>query len=771
MKTAIFLDDKIHLDKLDREQYQRIYEAGKKGDLACPSCGAPVRLYLGIMEEPHFFHVVSTQNQCTDLSEEEFEAPKPAQATEVSYIERNGFRIPVARSVGSTSTAAATATRQVGKKRARQLKVDKPFIKAPAYQMQQKHPYLEDLALAGFQLDASQAAAVTNTEGPLLVLAGAGSGKTRVLTARTAFMLVEKRIAPSSIMLVTFTAKAAAEMKERLTRYPKLSPALVNSLVTGTFHSIFYRILAFHAREKWDSRNLLKKDWQKEQILKEAGRELDLDEKEFSYDLALQKISYWKNNLEWANTVKPADAWEEKVALLYKHYEESLRNNHLFDFDDMLIGCYQLFLDDPALLENYQNRFHYFLIDELQDINKVQYELIKLLSAKTKNVCGVGDDDQSIYAFRGSDPSYLLDFEYDFPTAQTIVLDQNYRSNHEIVSVANKIISQNKRRRTKSMNAQVSYHQAPISFYPYDEEEEATMILTDILEKIGQGKRPSDFAILFRTNTGSRAMFERLVHSSIPFKIDQDIESFYDRFIVKGMLAFLRLSLNEDDQNAIKTVLPALFIRQNALSDIKADSILQDCTMLESLSRLKTSYAFQAKKLKKMVPILRGLSTLSPAVAIETVEKELGFGDFVKKRGNEGNLLDKGSDDVRDLKVAAKNFTTVVEFLEHTDHMKAMNKEMKAISKNVQDAVTLSTIHRSKGLEYNTVYVLGTVDGTIPHDYALESLRNGDAAPLEEERRLLYVAVTRAQEQLYLSIPERIRGKKANQSRFLSILK
>ncbi len=568
-------------------------------------------------------------------------------------------------------------------------------------------------------------------------------------------------------MLVTFTAKAAAEMKERLTRYPSLSARSVNQLVTGTFHSIFYRILSFHAREKWDSRNLLKKDWQKEQILKEAGRELELDEKEFSYDLALQKISYWKNNLEWPDTVKPADAWEEKVAILYKHYEQSLRNNHLFDFDDMLIGCYQLFKDDPALLENYQTRFQYFLIDEFQDINKVQYELIKLLSARSKNVCAVGDDDQSIYAFRGSDPSYLLEFEYDFPTARMVVLDQNYRSSHEIVSVANQIISQNKRRRAKTMNAQYAHSEAPVCFYPYDEEEEATMILTDILEKIGQGKRPSDFAILFRTNTGSRACFERLVHSSIPFKIDQDIESFYERFIVKGMLAFLQLSINEDDQNAIKTILPALFIKQSVLQDIKAESILQDCTLLEALAKIKTSYAFQTRKLKKLVPILRGLSSMAPAVAIEMVEKELGFADFVKKRGNEGNMLDKGSDDVRDLKVAAKNFTNIRDFLEHTDHMKAMNIEMKRISKSAQDAVTLSTIHRSKGLEYNTVYVLGNVDGTIPHDYSLESLRGGDASPLEEERRLLYVAVTRAMELLYLSVPQRFRGKKANSSRFL----
>lgn len=765
MKSAIYDNKSIHLDTTNREEFQKLYEAGKKGELTCPCCTEKVRLYLGIMDEPHFYHMLPTLQKCADAPiAKEVAAPIVEETT----IERNGFRIPVSRSI---QTMEPQKARRTIKKRTRPLKIDLPFAPTPTYKTELEHAYLHELDQHGFQLDKSQADAVTNTEGPLLVLAGAGSGKTRVLTARTAFMLQEKKISPNSIMLVTFTAKAAAEMKERLSLYPNLSVPQINQLVTGTFHSIFYRILSFHDREKWDSRNLLKKDWQKEQILKEAGKKLDLDEKEFSYDLALQKISYWKNNLEWPETIKPQDKWEEKVAFLYQHYTKSLQEHQLFDFDDMLIGCYQLFRQDTSILELYQNRFRYFLIDEFQDINKVQYEIIKMLSGKTKNVCAVGDDDQSIYAFRGSDPSYLLDFERDFPNAKLVILDQNYRSNHEIVAVANQIIMENKRRRHKRMNAQHTSSQSPISFYPYDEEEEATMILSDIQEKITNGKKPSDFAILFRTNTASRAMFERLVNSSIPFKIDQDIESFYERFIVKGMLAFLRLSVNEDDQHAVKDVLPALFIRQNALQDIKAESILNDCSMLESLAILKTAYAFQAKKLKKLVPILRSLSALTPTVAIETVEKELGFQDFVKKRGNEGNQLDKGSDDIRDLKVAAKNFTSIVEFLEHTDHMKAMNKEMKLISKQQKEAVTLSTIHRSKGLEYNTVYVIGTVDGMIPHDYALESLRNGDASPLEEERRLLYVAVTRAKDELFLSIPERIRGKKAHSSRFLSTLK
>jgi DNA helicase-2/ATP-dependent DNA helicase PcrA len=393
---------------------------------------------------------------------------------------------------------------------------------------------------------------------------------------------------------------------------------------------------------------------------------------------------------------------------------------------------------------------------------------MKMLSAQTKNVCAVGDDDQSIYAFRGSDPQYLLDFEKDFPEAKVITLNQNYRSAHEIVSAANQIISLNKQRRAKSMNAQYSSDQQPFLFFPYDEEEEATMILTDIQDKIEKGYEPRDFALLFRTHAGSRAVFERLANSSLPFKLDQDAESFYDRFIVRSMLSFLKLSINEDDQNAIKDILPSLFVKQTALQDIKAESILKDCSLLECLSHIKTGFAFQESKLKKVIPVTRSLSGLTPLTAIETVEKELGFQDFIKKRGNEGNKMEKGSDDLKDLKVAARNFNSLAEFLEHAEHMKAMNKEIKQLSKSYNNAITLSTIHRAKGLEYNVVYVVGAVEGSLPHDHALEAYRSGDSASLEEERRLMYVAVTRAKRDLFISVPERRRGRKAYPSRFLA---
>jgi DNA helicase-2/ATP-dependent DNA helicase PcrA len=759
MKTAIYQNRQIILEQLDREQYQKIFIAGKNDELQCPVCTEKVRLFLGIQGSPHFFHAHAKEADC----------PEPIQAQikidiQQTYIERNGFNLPQGRSIVETPKSVDPF------RPSKTIESTIDFKKTAEGTNQQRSPYLQQLAENGVVLDDSQAAATTETQGSLLVLAGAGSGKTRVLTARTAYMLEVEQIDPRTIMLVTFTSKAAAEMKSRLLSYPQMRRDKITQLVTGTFHSIFYRILMFHDANNWSADKLLKKDWQRDKILKEAGKELNLSEKEFGYDLALQQIGFWKNSLLFPNDVKAANEWEEKAAFLYKKYEEYKSRARLFDFDDMLIGCYQLFNTSPTLLGQYQDRFHYFLIDEFQDINKVQYELIKLLSGKHKNVCAVGDDDQSIYSFRGSDPSYLLEYEKDFPYAKLVTLDQNYRSSHEIVTTANQMIAANIVRRAKKMKAQFSSVEPPLLFFPYDEEEEATMIVTDLQERISNGANPSDFAILYRTNAGSRAVFERLAGSNLPFKIDLDAEAFYDRYIVRSTLSFLRVSLNEDNHQALADILPLLFLKQAVIKDIKALSILQDCSYLEALSHLKTTHPFQEKKLKKAVTLIRALKYSVPLTAIEKIEKDLGFLDFLKKRGNESNKLEKGSDDLKDLKLAAKSFETIKALLAHAEHMSAMNKEIKNLSKHFTEAISLSTIHRAKGLEYKGVYVIGAVDGSLPHDFALDSYRNGDFSGLEEERRLFYVAMTRAKEQLFISVPGNRRGKRANQSRFLAPL-
>ncbi|HWO98451.1 MAG TPA: ATP-dependent helicase [Bacillus sp. (in: firmicutes)] len=765
MKHAVHKTKKIQLSHLSREKFQFIYEACLREEVTCLHCGEPVRLYLGIAQAPHFYHAAAPHKRAACEEAGRVSSPLPldiAEEGKEKHMIQNGFRMPQSRSIGKPSDENSVIW-----KNSTSVDFLPPFKKRMITTTNDKFPYIQALLEKNIVLDAYQWEAVTTTEGPLLILAGAGSGKTRVLTARTAYMIQEKEIDPRTIMLVTFTAKAAKEMKQRLLHYPFMSPAVVQKLVSGTFHSIFYKMIAHFQPQAWNMDRLLKWEWQKEQIVKEAGRELNLDEREFAYDQALQQISYWKNTLTTVKDVRPMNQWEERVHYLYKHYEKKKQRENMFDFDDMLYGCYAMLKENPSLLARYQERLRYFLIDEFQDINKVQYEIMKMLSASSTNLCAVGDDDQSIYAFRGSDPSFILNFKDDFAGTKTITLSENYRSSHNIVASANKVIALNKERHEKKMFAQFDNNIYPTMFFPYDEEEEATMIVTDIKEKIQQGAQPSDFSILYRTHSSSRAVFERLTQSNLPFSVEQDTESFYQRRIVRSMLGFLRLSLNPNDSKAMQDLLMSLFLKQSALNDVKAFSILNDTSLVKALTFLENLQPFQQKKLKKIVPLFAALKTLSPLAALEMIEKDMGFDEFVKKRGNEGNMMEKGSDDVRDLKVVARKFETISELIEHADHMTAMNKEMKQLSKQFHDSVQLSTIHRAKGLEYKYVYILSNVDGGIPHDYALDSYRNGEEGALEEERRLLYVAMTRAQHSLYLSVPQTRRGKTAYPSRFI----
>lgn len=758
MKFAVYNGKEINLQYFPRESFQILYEASRRGEVLCAHCGESVHLYLGIRQQPYFFHITSNSTfSCEAVDHARLQVKQAELASVGSHTEQGGFRIPKSRPVSNNNIVSVW----------KQTQVVKGISNFAKHRERKMYSILNE---DQFPLDSAQYEAVTHTEGPLLILAGAGSGKTRVLTARTAYMIQEKQIDPKSIMLVTFTTKAAQEMKSRLLRFSSLSPAIVHSLVVGTFHSIFYKILLHHDGERWSPQRLLKHEWMIDRMLKEAGAELSLDEKEFPYDQAAQQIGYWKNTLTHCDAVKPKSDWEEKALYLYKRYEEMKKERGTFDFDDMLQGCYELLKTNEALLIRYQGRFRYFLIDEYQDVNKVQYEIMRMLSQHTNNLCVVGDDDQSVYAFRGSDPMFILHFDRDYPDAAVVTLNQNYRSSHSIVTTANKVITLNKNRREKQMEAQFQSASQPSFFFPYDEEEEATMIVTDIQERLANGAQPSEFAVLYRTNSAARAIFERLTESDIPFVIDRDSHSFYERRIVRSLLAYLRLSLNEDDEIAMSDLLTALFLKQAVMQDLKATSILEDCTLVRALGKVQNIHSFQQKKLQKIAPMFRKLTNLSPLAAIEMIEKEMGFADFVKKRGNEGNAIEKGSDDIRDLKVVARKFTTILALLAHADHITRVAADMKKRGAAPDNAVQLLTIHRSKGLEYEQVYLLGAVDGSLPHDFALESFREGNSAPLEEERRLTYVAMTRAKDSLYVSIPSMRRGRTAYPSRFIKTL-
>ncbi|WP_342498139.1 ATP-dependent helicase [Bacillus sp. FSL K6-0923] len=751
MKCARRHDRTISLHTYSREHYQFLHDEGKKGHLFCPYCGQPVFFRLNIHEEPAFIHKHMSQQELCEQAEEQEDQKKHAEREEsASYKELGGFRFPTGKQIISQTNESYD------------WQEPRSIQFSDALHLEENEQAHTIDLFPHITFSTPQLQAVTHKDGPMLVLAGAGSGKTRVLTARAAYLMSHHHIPAHHILLVTFTTKASSEMKERLRKQYQLHPSQASQVVTGTFHSLFYKMLLHDDANKWNGQHLIKFDWQKEQYIRKAIMNEGLDEKNYPTDQVLQSIGFWKNAFLPGELPDLKDEKEKHMWTIYQSYEQQKRDNQQFDFDDMAIACLHMLTEQPELLKRYQERFKYILVDEFQDINPVQYQLIQLLAGETEQLFCVGDDDQAIYAFRGSNPAFILEFKRDYPLAQIVHLHANYRSHHTIVASADAVIKKNQHRYEKTLKAVRSETIPPTLFYPYDEEEEATMIVSDIQEKIKNGAKPSDICVLFRTNTGGRAIYERLHQSAIPYETESGVKAFYSRRIVRVLLAFLSLSQDADDVAAMKQLLPVFFLKQQTLNTMKALTITEDCSMVDALGKLTDIQPFQQKKLQSIVPLFRTLRNLKPSDAVAFIEQKMGLGDYLKKRVNDTNVLEKGADDVRDVKTAAKRFETIEAFLAHAEHMKSAEKE-----KTDEPGVQLMTIHRAKGLEFQTVYITCVVDGALPHDFSLDELRNGEEEALEEERRLLYVAMTRAEQSLYLSVPSFRRGKTAHRSRFL----
>lgn len=751
MKCARRHDRTISLHTYSREHYQFLHDEGKKGHLFCPYCGQPVFFRLNIHEEPAFIHKHMSQQELCEQAEEQEDQKKHAEQKEsASYKELGGFRFPTGKQIISQTNESYD------------WQEPKSIQFSDAIHLEENEQAHTIDLFPHITFSTPQLQAVTHKDGPMLVLAGAGSGKTRVLTARAAYLMSHHHIPAHHILLVTFTTKASSEMKERLRKQYQLHPSQASQVVTGTFHSLFYKMLLHDDANKWNGQHLIKFDWQKEQYIRKAIMNEGLDEKNYPTDQVLQSIGFWKNAFLPGELPDLKDEKEKHMWTIYQSYEQQKQDNQQFDFDDMAIACLHMLTEQPELLKRYQERFKYILVDEFQDINPVQYQLIQLLAGESEQLFCVGDDDQAIYAFRGSNPAFILEFKRDYPSAQIVHLHANYRSHHTIVASADAIIKKNQHRYEKTLKAVRSETIPPTLFYPYDEEEEATMIVADIQEKIKNGAKPSDICVLFRTNTGGRAIYERLHQSAIPYETESGVKAFYSRRIVRVLLAFLSLSQDADDVAAMKQLLPVFFLKQQTLNTMKALTITEDCSMVDALGKLTDIQPFQQKKLQSIVPLFRTLRNLKPSDAVAFIEQKMGLGDYLKKRVNDTNVLEKGADDVRDVKTAAKRFETIEAFLAHAEHMKSAEKE-----KTDEPGVQLMTIHRAKGLEFQTVYITCVVDGALPHDFSLDELRNGEEEALEEERRLLYVAMTRAEQSLYLSVPSFRRGKTAHRSRFL----
>lgn len=666
------------------------------------------------------------------------------------------FRLPKNRPIHAQAATTVQPERPPYRKRL-----------TPKYKIQQL------LELEAAPLHPAQLEAVTTTEGPVLILAGAGSGKTRVMTARAAHLIRDKGVDPRSIMLVTFTTKAAEEIRQRLSR--QLPGEQVKGLITGTFHSLFYRMLVHHDPVRWDQRRLLKQEWQKFRLLRESGVLAGSDLaalSEAEWEAALAVVSRWKNELILpadAALLSPAAEPERQAQTLYPLYEEAKRRHGWFDFDDMLLGCHAL-LNHEDIRRRYQERILYLMIDEFQDINRVQYETVKLLAAPQNNLCAIGDDDQSIYAFRGSDPRYILGFPRDYPDARSITLEVNYRSRLAIVSLGYSLIGNNRSRWKKELKSFHADEGDCFLFFPEDEEEQASRIVDEILLCTQAGAAYSDFAILFRTYESTRPLLERLTEAGIPVSFVREQELFYEKQTVRWALAYLRLAIQPDDHAALRDILPTLYISAEQWNALRSQAILDDVPILQALPRLPQWKSYQRKHLEKVAQTLPQLAACTPAQALEAICEDLRLREYVKKRNKARGGLDEehSTDELKQLLVAAKRHLSIPAFLDHVSRMSGRDMDSRAAKPAGEDAVQLMSIHKAKGLEFDTVFLVDLVEGALPHEFALEQMRQGHAEALEEERRLMYVGITRARHRVCIGVPRERLGRRTRISRFIA---
>ncbi len=603
-------------------------------------------------------------------------------------------------------------------------------------------------------LNKPQYEAVTHTEGPLLIIAGAGSGKTRVLTYRTAYLLQEKNVAPWNIMAITFTNKAANEMRERIN---KLTGSGGKSVWISTFHSACARILrAYIDRIGYTSSFSIYDTDDSRQIIKGILSEMTLiDPKLYTPKRLAYIISDAKNRgLTAKDMADEASNKDEKTcAQIYKAYDETLFKNNALDFDDLLLKTIELFEKEPEVLAGYQERLKYIMVDEYQDTNGIQFRLVKMLSEKHRNICVVGDDDQSIYKFRGADIRNILDFEKIFPEAKVIKLEQNYRSTKNILNAANTVIKNNKERKAKKLwtdnedGSQVDIREYPTGY------DEAKQVVRDIERRSFDGEYDR-FAVLYRTNAQSRLFEEQLIFCSIPYRLVGGI-NFYSRKEIKDVLAYLKTIDNGRDEIAVRRTIniPKRGIGAKSLEKIADFAMSNGCGFFEALGRAEEipGLGKTGDKIMSFVLFIRKYRTLAAELTVtELIESVL------KETGYLQELINEGTDEARErienineLISKAETYQNSTEspslsgFLQDVALVAEIENEDESVPK-----VTLMTLHSAKGLEFDNVYIVGMEDGLFP---GYTTLFNFDESEMQEERRLFYVGITRARKSLKLT--------------------
>ncbi|MGZ8755899.1 MAG: UvrD-helicase domain-containing protein, partial [Acidimicrobiia bacterium] len=609
-------------------------------------------------------------------------------------------------------------------------------------------------------LNPVQREAVAATEGPVLVVAGAGSGKTRVLTYRIAHLIRDLGVPPSSILAITFTNKAANEMKERVER---LVGGAVRAMWVSTFHSACARILRREApRLGYRSAFSIYDDADALRLVTMCVRDLDMDPKRFPPRNIRAAISDAKNELiDYESFAQQGTGfYHEQVADVYRLYQQRLLEASAMDFDDLLMITVELFGAFPDVLDHYQRRFQYVLIDEYQDTNRAQYMLVKQLSAKHRNLCVVGDSDQSIYKFRGADIRNILDFESDYPDARVVVLGQNYRSTEVILEAANSVIANNDERKPKHLWTDRGRGDLLTRYEAEDECDEAAFVAEQINALEDQGRSASDIAVFYRTNAQSRVLEEVFVRYGIPYAVVGGVK-FYERREVKDVLAYLRVLVNPDDQVALKRVInvPKRGLGSTSLGHLDryaqglGVSFHDGLVQVDDEPNLSARARRQVKEFLALLDMLCIKAQDGPRAAVEAVLESSGY---LAELQVEQSIEALGRvENVRELETVAEEYEIGAEgsiigdeAWDDLDGLRRLELFLESISlvadidelEEGSATVTLMTLHNAKGLEFPVIFIIGLDDGVFPHVRSL-----GDPAELEEERRLCYVGITRAQ--------------------------
>lgn len=614
------------------------------------------------------------------------------------------------------------------------------------------------------KLNERQKEAVLATEGPVLVVAGAGSGKTTVLVNRIAYMISEKHIRPWNILAITFTNKAAREMKDRIER---LLGDTAKDMWIGTFHSVCVRILRSCIDLLGYSRDFVIYDTaDTKTVMKECLRELDIDEKSFPVRNVLSIISNAKNDLMDAATfenVYKSDYRMSIIAKIYYRYQTKLRKNNAVDFDDIILNTVKILSENPDVLSKYQDKFQYILVDEYQDTNNSQYLLINLLAQANRNLCVVGDDDQSIYKFRGANIGNILNFEDDYSDVQKITLDQNYRSTQNILDAANSVISNNKGRMGKSLWTSNGDGNKVFVYTGTNEYDEARYIARQIKKHFDEQGSFSDCAILYRTNAQSRVIEEMLMRESVPYKVLSGLR-FYDRKEIKDIIAYLRVVYNPNDDVSLARIInePKRKIGNATLEKARNIAREKETSLYDVISHADDYPEFKTaiKKLLSFSEIIQSLIKLKDTVTIEELT-----GRILNDTGYMPALV---MEDTTESKTRIENLgefiSVITEFEKNEETGNTLGEFLENISlvsdidgyDENEDSAVLMTIHSAKGLEFPIVFLSGLEEGLFP---GMRSMESDD--DIEEERRLCYVAITRAKEQLYITktISRTIHGK------------